>query len=109
MNNQNPQSQIRQQVSHDEISRRAKELWRQYGSPQGRDEEIWLEAERQLRGTPPSLDTPASEGVGASQSNGADPSNLPSDTPKPRDTEMMEGKKSPPSKASRSKGKPGGK
>jgi hypothetical protein len=34
--------------SHEQISRRAEELWRKQGSPANRDEEIWLEAERQL-------------------------------------------------------------
>jgi len=35
--------------THEEISRRAQELWESYGRPVGRDEEIWLEAERNLR------------------------------------------------------------
>ncbi len=39
------------QLSHDEISRKAKELWENYGRPEGRDDEIWLEAERSLAGT----------------------------------------------------------
>lgn len=43
--------------SHDKVSRRAKELWEKYGKPVGRDEEIWLEAERALRGSP--ITTPA--------------------------------------------------
>ena len=34
--------------SHEEISARASDLWKSYGSPSDRDEEIWLEAERQL-------------------------------------------------------------
>lgn len=34
--------------SHDEIAGRARQLWSDYGQPVGRDEEIWLEAERQL-------------------------------------------------------------
>lgn len=34
--------------SHEEISQRAQELWRDRGSPEGQDNEIWLEAERQL-------------------------------------------------------------
>ncbi len=42
---------VQHQVARDEISRRAEELWKQYGCPEGRDEEIWYEAERQLRGT----------------------------------------------------------
>lgn len=34
--------------SHEEISCRARDLWLSRGSPLGQDEEIWLEAERQL-------------------------------------------------------------
>lgn len=34
--------------SHANIAARAAALWREKGSPQGRDEEMWLEAERQL-------------------------------------------------------------
>ncbi len=37
------------QPTQDEISRKAKELWETYGRPAGRDEEIWLEAERALQ------------------------------------------------------------
>ena len=35
--------------SHDEIARRAYQLWHEYGSPTGRDLETWLNAERQLK------------------------------------------------------------
>lgn len=42
--------QVRRETAHAEIARRARELWEQEGRPAGRDEEIWLEAERQLRG-----------------------------------------------------------
>jgi len=42
-------STFTQTPTHEQISRRAEELWEQYGRPSGRDEEIWLEAERQLR------------------------------------------------------------
>jgi len=38
----------RQVPSHSEISRRAKALWMWRGCPESLDEEIWLEAERQL-------------------------------------------------------------
>lgn len=38
---------------HDQIARRAHELWEQDGRPHGHHERHWLEAERQLRGTPP--------------------------------------------------------
>ena len=34
--------------TREEISARAADLWRSYGSPSDRDEEIWFEAERQL-------------------------------------------------------------
>lgn len=35
--------------SHDDISIAAHSLWKDRGCPEGIDEEIWLEAERQLR------------------------------------------------------------
>lgn len=41
---------LRRVPLHDEISTRARELWEKYGRPAGRDEAIWLEAERQLLG-----------------------------------------------------------
>jgi hypothetical protein len=44
-------------ISQDEISRRAQQLWEEYGRPVGRDEEIWLQAERDLKKT--SEPTPA--------------------------------------------------
>ena len=34
--------------SHEEISRRARIIWQNYGEPSGRDIEIWYEAERQI-------------------------------------------------------------
>jgi Protein of unknown function (DUF2934) len=34
--------------SHEAITKRAEALWLQKGRPEGRDEQIWLEAERQL-------------------------------------------------------------
>lgn len=48
MNNdlQNPQSPAK--PTHEQIASRAEVLWKAKGSPSGRDEEIWLEAERQL-------------------------------------------------------------
>jgi hypothetical protein len=52
-----------QAPTHENISRRAQELWEQYGRPSGRDEDIWLEAERQLRAptspSPSAATTPA--------------------------------------------------
>ncbi len=38
--------------NHDDIALRAYMLFEQAGRPQGRDVEFWLEAERQLTGTP---------------------------------------------------------
>jgi hypothetical protein len=38
--------------SYDEISSRARDLWLSHGSPEGRDEEFWLSAERELRNQP---------------------------------------------------------
>jgi hypothetical protein len=37
------------EFTHEEIADRAKRLWENRGRPEGRDEEIWLEAERELR------------------------------------------------------------
>ena len=41
----------RERPPHQEIAERARALWNKYGCPSGRDEAIWLEAERQLIGT----------------------------------------------------------
>lgn len=38
--------------THEQIAALAHELWTERGSPEGSDVDIWLEAERQLRGTP---------------------------------------------------------
>ena len=56
----------RRKVLHDEIARRAQELWEHYGRPQDRDLEIWLEAEKQLLGADPDVKT---EGEGAISSH----------------------------------------
>ena len=37
--------------SHEEVSTRAYQLWENYGRPDGRDVEIWFEAERELTQT----------------------------------------------------------
>ena len=37
--------------THDEVAQYAYQLWQGYGSPSGRDLDIWLEAERQIAGT----------------------------------------------------------
>ena len=36
--------------THDAIARQAYELWQNRGCPVGQDTELWLEAERQLKG-----------------------------------------------------------
>lgn len=45
-----PTAPLRRRPSHELIACRARQLWRAYGEPVGRDEQIWLEAERELRG-----------------------------------------------------------
>ena len=39
----------------EDIAACARELWKKYGCPVGRDEQIWLEAERQLLGADPQV------------------------------------------------------
>jgi Protein of unknown function (DUF2934). len=46
------QGKISETAAHEEIARRAHELWEQEGRPEGRDFDHWIEAERQLRGAP---------------------------------------------------------
>lgn len=105
-NNETSQAQVRQETSHQEISRRAEELWRQYGCPQGRDEEIWLEAEGQLRGTASSLAAPSSEGVGALAAQAPTQSSVEPVKDKSREREMMEKeKRTAPPKSGRGKNK----
>jgi hypothetical protein len=41
--------------TREDITLRAITLWKNYGQPEGRDTEIWLEAERQLIGLDPSV------------------------------------------------------
>jgi hypothetical protein len=65
----------RREATHEEIARHARNLWEQYGRPAGRDEQIWLEAERQLRGLDLTQNKLAQRLVkyglnGASRSNG---------------------------------------
>ena len=43
-------SETRTRPLHQAVEARARELWESYGRPQGQDEKIWLEAERQLLG-----------------------------------------------------------
>lgn len=46
---------LRTRPLHEDIAACARELWRKYGCPVGRDEQIWLEAERQVLGADPSV------------------------------------------------------
>lgn len=50
-----------------EVAACARELWRQRGCPVGRDEAIWLEAERQVLGADPSV-----QRIGGDSSDAAD-------------------------------------
>lgn len=52
---------MREAVTHEEIARRAYALWEWEGCQHGRDKEYWLEAERQLHGTPSLLGLPKSD------------------------------------------------
>lgn len=52
-----PPAQPRAMATHGEIALQAEWLWRQEGCPIGRDEPIWLEAERQLDKIPRSIRT----------------------------------------------------
>ncbi len=63
-------------LSHDDIARRAEEIWRSYGCPQGRDEEIWLEAERQLS-QKSDVKAPAEENVQKEAETTARPASTP--------------------------------
>ena len=36
-------------VPEEEVRKKARELWEAAGRPEGKDEEFWLEAERQLK------------------------------------------------------------
>ncbi len=48
MNRNSPESATDAHPSHEQITLRAEHLWNREGFPNGRDEQIWLEAERQL-------------------------------------------------------------
>jgi hypothetical protein len=39
-------------ITHEEISKRAREIWEREGRPEGRDKEHWLQAEAELRQQP---------------------------------------------------------
>ncbi len=50
---------IRKATAHDEIARRAYELWEREGRSHGHHERHWREAERQLRSAPAAAGNPA--------------------------------------------------
>lgn len=65
--------------SHDSVTQRAQQIWRERGCPSGQDTEIWLEAERQLAMTASAHNTPSrSDGRG----NGNSQAGLSSADPK---------------------------
>jgi hypothetical protein len=53
------------------ISRQARELWENYGRPEGRDLSIWLEAERQVLGVDSKVSQQAGGAVSAKALNSA--------------------------------------
>lgn len=58
-------TETRQRPLEEDIARRAKELWERYNRPSGRDEQIWLEAERQLLGSDSQIFAPANKSISA--------------------------------------------
>ena len=57
--------------SHESVTQRAQQIWRDRGCPSGADNEIWLEAERQLLTTASAHNAPSSpEGRGNGNSQG---------------------------------------
>lgn len=90
MNNSNSPfsaSLTAQLPTHEETSRRAQELWEKYGRPSGRDDEIWLEAERELQqnassGPGPSVEpAPTSAAATDAPATPATPANPPARAP----------------------------
>jgi len=68
--------------SHESVTQRAEQIWRERGCPSGQDTAIWLEAERQLTTTAAALhvpSSPAGRGNGNSQAghSAADPKATP--------------------------------
>jgi hypothetical protein len=52
---------------HDEIARRAEDIWNRSGRPSGRDVEFWLQAERELLGADPTVHLEGESAVSAAQ------------------------------------------
>lgn len=69
----------------EDIARQARVLWQGYGQPQGRDLDIWLEAERQVLGADPLVRmAEGGQAVSAAEfAAGSDPVAPPSGTPPP--------------------------
>lgn len=52
---------------HDEIARRAQQIWESEGQPSGRDEEFWLKAELEVLGADGSVRSVGAGSVSAGQ------------------------------------------
>lgn len=52
---------------HDEIAKRARQLWERNGQPEGRDVEFWLTAERELLGADGDVRIEGNSAVSAQQ------------------------------------------
>ena len=86
--------------THEEVTRRAEEIWSARGRPSGQDEEIWHEAERQLkaasvknapseaqgRGNGNSQASEATTGAGVRPSESSRPAEAASPPPSPAET-----------------------
>jgi hypothetical protein len=57
--------------TYDEISQRARTLWQERGQPSGQDDDIWFQAERELRGRPNLTAGPDRSAAGAPRTNSA--------------------------------------
>lgn len=76
MNNESQNTTSGSKLTHEQISARAQSIWNAEGRPEGRDEAIWLQAEKQLydeaRETiPQSSESPIAPPAGGPQSSGA--------------------------------------
>jgi len=65
---------LRTRPLQEEIAACARELWRKYGCPVGRDEQIWLEAERQLLGADSEIARVGGAGAAETLNQAAPPS-----------------------------------
>jgi len=67
MKTADPKNNITAPSSYQDITQRARKLWECYGRPEGRDEEIWFKAERQVRGSNPLIEDKSGGSVSARQ------------------------------------------